>query len=99
VLFSPGVPAINADGMLAGAVGALAFADGLTAPHPIGVAAVEAAARADAILAGIRRRNRASEWMFFHAPDWLRTLTVRSMVGPVLHSYLDDFATVGSTSS
>jgi hypothetical protein len=96
--FSPGVAAINADGMLAGALGALAFAEHFARTHGSTWRSVrEALMVSERAISGIRRRNTISEWVYFEAPAWLRTSGSRCMIEPLMRAYMEDFASVGST--
>ena len=67
--------------MLAAAVGADAFAASFaaqpaSAPPP--AAARAALAAADKALATVRWRNRATEWLFFQAPEAVRAAAARN---------------------
>jgi hypothetical protein len=91
--FTSGAPAINVDGMLAGARGAEAFAAAfLASPEPPLAAATRALDASDAALAPLRARNRASEWFFFSAPERFRRAAL-AMTGPrVARVFTEDFA-------
>lgn len=100
--FSPGVPAINTDGMLAAAVGASAFARDLArwpgSATPLREVS-EALRASDRALGGIRARNEGNEWFFFDAPDAARTWAMRCMNRRMMHAYIDDFVKLGLSAS
>jgi hypothetical protein len=94
--FSSGAPAINVDGMLAGVVGAEAFAAAfLSSSAPPHAAAVAALGASDAALHKVRWRNRATAWFFFTSPTWFRHLVHRLAPKAVIGVFTEDFANLG----
>lgn len=84
--FTSGAPAINVDGMLAGAAGAEAFADAWGS---------DASGAAEAVLRPIRKRNRDNEWLFFESPRVAPGVLSR-LLGPVRDRVLADWADLGA---
>jgi hypothetical protein len=69
---SPGAPAVNTDGMLAGAVGADVFAATLAASGgPLAPAAHDALTKSDAALREIRFWNKNNTWSYLTGPAWV----------------------------
>jgi hypothetical protein len=77
--FTSGAPAINVDGMLAGTVGADAFAAAfLASTGAPAEAARQALAAADKALRPVRWRNWGTEYGFFRAPEAVRAGMART---------------------
>lgn len=95
--FASGAPAINVDGMLAGTLGASAFAAAFrAAPEPLALAAARALDAADTALAPVRWRNRATERFFFDAPDGLRRAVLAAVPSIAARVFTEDFADLGT---
>jgi hypothetical protein len=94
--FTSGAPAINVDGMLAATVGADTFASAFcrSAASPTD-AAREALVAADRALGPVRWRNWATEWLFFRAPEEVRSTAAHAPY-PMWKAFVTDFARLRS---